>query len=433
MPAAHPDNGGIQVFSATQTSKQIEEALAGRGFGNFESKDYTTGPNPGEEPPNGGEQPPSEPAAPVPAEPVAPAPLAQPRVAAKPGVKERLRAENQSLREDIRRQQDETNRQLAELRTMISRGGTPPVAAPVPVASPAPVAAAPEPAVLPKFDKARPKLDDFLESEDPEADLRAADYDWLAERRDFNQKQQREQEQRTQIQESARTAQQNAAQRWDGELAATRRELPDFDAVVRKEHFDATGKPLMVVNNAMVHIARNNPGGAKILYWLGMHPEEAAKIAAKTSIVDKNDPWAVEQAIRTVHREFDRIEQELKTNPLTSGVPAGGPEGDLEDDDEPVDPGEETAVDPNLPRVASDPQAGRRVEQPPSRGTVDTRPQAPVQPVVVPKPEPIGRVGQRGVHTNRPVQALPPEAIREITPDEYRKRRAAEGSSVARG
>lgn len=437
MPAAHPDNGGIQVFSATQTSAQIEEALAARGFGEFESKDYTTSLTPGTEPatPPEGEQPPVDPAAPPvtpPAQtPPAAAPPATPKPPAAPGVKERLKAENKALKEQAARDREQTSREIAELRAMITRNSAPsapaaPVETPAPVAAPATAAPSVE---LPK----RPRIEDFLESEDPQIAYEDAVAGWIVDCREIKTRATEDQRRREESDNRARTAQQTAEQLWNGELADARREIADFDAVIRKEHFDTAGKPLAIVSSAMTHVARNIPGGAKILYWLGTHPEEANKIALQTGIADTGDARQVEKAMRIVRREFDRIEQELSTNPLTPGDEPGS---ELEDD-EPVEPGEEIEVDPHLQRVASDPQAGRRVEQAPSRGAVDTRPPAPASPptapALAPKPEPIGRVGQRGVNTNRPVQALPPETIRGITPDDYRKRRAAEGSAVARG
>jgi hypothetical protein len=441
MPSAHQDNGGIQVFSATQTSAQIEEALSGRGYGDFESKDYTTGPTPSEAPPAAAEEldahgnPITQPGpdGKVPTPPAVAAPVVEqvPVVPkpSKPGVKERLRAENKQLREDMQLQQENTTRELAELRRLVTTGRAP-EAAPV-VAAPEPVVVSPPVIDLPK----RPKREDFLESEDPEIAYENALGEWAIDCRDAKRKGTEAADRARQEQETRQRATQAAAQLWEGEVADARRNYSDFDAVIQKKHFTGSGEPLAIASPAMTHVAQNIPGGAKILYWLGTHPEEAAKIAAQTGIKDVSDARAVEAAMRIVRREFDRIEQELGSNPPAPGQPATDPETGLEDDEE-DETDEPIETDPNLPRVARDPSEGRRVEQPPSRGTVDTKPPQvsnPPQQRVEPKPEPLGRVGQRSVSTNRPIQGLPPATVRELPPTDYRSRRAAEGSSAAKG
>jgi hypothetical protein len=136
--------------------------------------------------------------------------------------------------------------------------------------------------------------------------------------------------------------------------------------------------------------------------------------------------------------EYDRIEADLKANPPkppvvktapAAEVPPDNNEDEFEDD-------EELEVDPNLQPVTSDPAAGKKVEQAPSRGTVDTKPpasQTPPAAPVVPKPEPVKRVGSHQTHVNRSIVETPPEVLKQLSPEEYRRRRAQENSAAARG
>lgn len=440
MPTAHEDNGGIQVFSRTQTAEQIEAALGGQGYGEFESETYSTAPAARPAPPveldeNGQPKaPPVDPAAAVP-----PAVDARPP---RPGRRERqlgkVTAEFQAYRE-------KTEREMGELRGMImGRNGAPPQDAAPPVAAPAAApkleVVEPPPLEIAKFDKPRPKREDFFDAADPEMAYEDAVADHRLEAREFERTARTAAEQRQQEQVKGQTIQLTAKQRFEQSLTEARTEFPDFQEALDRPHFDRDNKPLTVVSNAMTHVIQNRKNGAKILYWLAKHPEKAAEIASKTIIADSRDTWAVQEAMDLVGDEFKLIEADLAANPpVKAAPPAAAPASaaeviDDEYDDETDE--DELAVDPNLQPVGSEPAKGRKVEQGPAPGTVDTKPPAGQQPppaVVAPKPDPVSRVGQRGGGVNRRLLDTPPEVLRVTQPSDYRAKRALEGSTAARG
>lgn len=439
MPAAHPDNGGIEVYSRTpgNTAEVIEAALKERGYGEFESETYSTGPatavvDPPAEPVADPAKPPVDPAASTPIEPAKPS---------KPGRAERLAkklAASNEVIEQLREDGRKRDLEMAEFRGRLNGLGTPPAATP-PAAIATPTVAAPAPIEIPKFDKPRPKLDDFLEKDDPQTAYEDAVAEFVVDKRDFERTERQKATERQQEQQREQDKQATLNSEWNTAVTAAKSKHADFDAVMSKEHFDAEKKPLPIKSAAMDWVVKARETGPEILYWLGTHPKEANEMALKTLIKDPNDPREVEKAMRVVRAEFDRIEQELSTAaPAEPVKPGEAPPVETPDEDDEFEDDEERETDPNLPIVASDPASGRQVPQEPKPGAVDTTPpasQATAAPVVpvVPKSEPVSRVGSRASNTNRPLQALPKEAVKDLTPDEYRRRRALEGSSVARG
>jgi hypothetical protein len=460
MPEAHDTNdSGIQHFSATQTSAQVQEALS-RAYPDkyeYEAQDFTTAPltTPVEGTPQqldamGNVIPPPEPVADSNAAP--PVDPNAPPKRIKPGRRER------ELMREVRARDEQIaalNTGMAELRGMIlGRTQTPPakiesVTNTEPVVETSPEPAGPPPVEVAKFDKPQPKRDAFFDQEDPESAYDIAMAEWVVDRREFNRKAADDAAKATEARKEVAKVQQTVEEDWQGSLTAARTEFTDFDEVLKTPHFDAEKKPLPIVNNAMHHVARNwtdaegKVVGAKILYWLGTHPKEANELAVKTFVKDATDTRQVEKSIRMIHKEFEKIEADLAANPpkakaaepVTKQVTPPAEEVDDDYDDETDE--DELATDPNLLPVTSDPAAGKKVAQGPPPGAVDTKaPQASQQPPVrqaEPKPEPVSRVGSRGHSANRPVQALPPDAVKQMTPEEFRRKRALEGSTAARG
>ena len=449
MPAAHPDNGGIEVYSRTpgNTAEVIEAALTARGYGEFESTTYSMAPatateldahgNPIAQPgPDGkipGETTPpvADPATP-PAEPAAQPGTGEPQRAARPGKHERQLAKRDKIIEDLREENRKRDLEMAEIRGMLK--GTPRAQEVAPQEIPVAQTVTPAPIEIPKFDKPRPKRENFFDKEDPETAYEDAVADWKYESREFDKTARADVERRQTEQRTQQTAAEKAVERWNNAVAEAKTAYTDYDAVMSKPHFDKDQKPLAIKSNAMDFVARARATGPKILYWLGTHPEEAHDLAVKTLIADPSDAWAVEDAMRQVRAKFDSIEEELKTTPpAAQPKPGETPAEEIDPDED----DEELEVDPNLPIVSSEPAAGKKVEQAPSPGAVDTKPPASAAPVAnlpaVPKSEPVSRVGARGAHTNRPISALPKEVVREMTPEQYRLKRQAESSAAARG
>lgn len=440
MPTAHEDNSGLQFFSASQTSQQIEKALTDHnGEMEFQSEDFTTAPltPPVEAPKLDAEGKPIAAAVDPTAVPVVDT-AALPR-RNKPGKHERQLARANSTIEEMRLQLAEMNGKISGLMTSAPRTETPAAAAVVPPVEQKSAAQTTPVVEVAKFDKPRPKREDFFDTTDPEVAYEDAVADWKLDSREFARTARAEADKRTEDVKKVEKAQQTAVDRWNSAITEARTELSDFDEVIKRPHFDAEKNPLPIVSAAMTHMARSRKAGAKILYWLGTHPEEANKIAVKSTIADVSDAFAVEEAMNEVRREFDRIEQDLTANPPKPavnpkpGVSAVPPADQIDDDDDEGDD-EELEVDPNLQPVSVDPAAGRKVEQPPAPGTVDTKPPVqPAAPAVAPKPEPVSRVGARGGSVNKAIAATPPDALRTLPPDDYRRRRALEGSTAARG
>ena len=437
MPEAHESNAaGFQHFSATQTSAEVSKALADAYPDKYEYEgvDYTTAPAPGETPP-------ADPNAPPAPDLAAAAPAVDPNAPqrkAKPGKVERQLARANSTIDEMRRE-------MAELKGMVlGRQQSASDAPPAPAATPPPppkvetTPAAPPAVEIPKFDKPRPRRDDFFDAADPEAAYEDAVTDWKIEGREFDKTARSEADKRQQEQQKQAEVQRATKTRWNEAIAEAKAELPDFDAAISKQHFDADKKPLPIINGPMDYLAKIRKTGPRILYWLATHPEEANKIAVKTFVPDPNDAWAVEEAMSEVRREYDRIEADLKANPPKPPVVQTAPGTEVPSDneyDEFADD-EELEVDPNLQPVTSDPAAGKKVEQAPSRGTVDTKPptrQTPPAAPVVPKPEPVKRVGSHQTHVSRSIVDTPPEVVKQLSPEEYRRRRAQENSAAARG
>lgn len=428
MPEAHPDNGGIQVFSRTQSAEQIQKALESRGFEGFELETIATAPIAVEEPP-------AVPVVETP--PVVVETLKPPR----PGKSERQLARANKQIDEMREESIRRDREFAELRGMVAGLS----ARPAPVVEP-PVVAEPPVVVAPPVAppvKDRPKREDFYESEDPDSayDAAARRYDYnvfRAEEKAEEERQAREAAARTaelesrKIADSKKTVEERDRERWNAALTEAKTAYADYDTVMETKHFDKDQKPLAIISGPMRYIIDRSKMGPKLLYWIGSHPEEANKLAVKTTITDINDAWAIQEAMSEVNTEFKRIEQEIiaATPAPAPAAPKAGTPPDDDDDDEDPD------VDPNIP-VVSDSSVGKKVAQPAHPGAVDTQvvppvSNAPVAPAGV-KSEPVNRVGSRQTNVNRSLLDTPPEVIRQTTPDEYRKKRILEGSTAARG
>jgi hypothetical protein len=447
MPEAHDTNdAGIQHFSATQSSEQVAEALSKAYPDKYEydKQDFTTAPltPPVEGAPQQLDAQGNVIPAPV-AEPVVD-PNAQPK-RVKPGKAERQLARTSRELEATKSELAKTREDIAELRGLIlgkqSAGPRNEEPAPVAVEEKPAVEVKPPAAVEPaKFEKARPKREDFFDAADPEIAYEDAVAEWTVDKREFTRSAVTEAAKVNEQRQEAAKVQHTVEQDWVSALTAARTEYTDFDEVIKKPHFEdeAKTKPLPIVNNAMMHVAKNSEMGAKILYWLGTHPKEANEIAVKTFIKDVSDTRAVEKSMRMIHKEFGKIEDELAANPpkpKEKPVKQAVPEVEVDDEYDEDEEEDERAVDPNLQPVG-DPQTGKKVEQGPAPGAVDTKPEASQQPPVQraePKHEPVKRVGSRGYSMNRPVVSLPVEAVRDIPPSEYRAKRNAEGSTAAKG
>lgn len=435
MATAHPDNAGIQVFSRTQSAEQIEAALSGQGYEGFEAQTYSTAPIAPPEPP------PAEVQAP-------PVETEEQRRKSPPGKKERLISRQQKEIETLRAEKAKWDVDFAELRGRIegiSSVRTAPVAEPAAVVE-EPKAVEPPPVVQEApAALARPKREQFFEAEDPDSAYEDAVADWKYDTRKAQEKAE-ETRQAKAAAEQARLADEKKAvdekkahqkkllDRWNDAETEAKKEFADYDTVMETRHFDKENKPLMIMSGPMAHIARRMPAGPKILYWLGTHPEEANKLASKT-VVDSNDEWAVEAAMEEVRTEFKRIQGELKAAPPPK-VEEKKPAAPVVDDEDDDSDDEELESDPNIP-VAAPADHGRKVEQPPAAGTVDTKPPAQKVPIaslpVGDKSEPVPRVGNRQTHVNRNLLDTPPEVLRQLTPDEYRRQRTLQGSSASRG
>ena len=415
------------VYSATQTPEQVQAALEGRGYTDFTAEHITTAPPPEAKPD------PSAPAAEPAADPNADAAAAPRRN--KPGRTERLLSRTQKQLEELLNRDRQRDIELAELRGRLSA----PTQTTASAADPGPTQQAPSPVPVPEpevkaneYSAPKPRRDEFLDSDDPDEAYMDAMIEWRSGKSAFDGTEKARIE-AAQAEQRARTQEaDDRGRKWIEQLSAARQEYADLDAVLSKQHFDETGKPLPVASAPMREYVAAHPIGAKILYWLGTHPKEANRLALQTN-ADPRDIAKYARAIADVVTEFDRIQGEIEKNPPkkpVAEVPAAPRSEDAYDEDEDVDEGD---VDPNLSKQG-DVETGRNVPQAPSPGAVES--QRPPQGVhgVVGKPDPVSRVaGRTSMSGNRPIAELPAEVIRNFSVDEYRQRRMREGSRAARG
>lgn len=426
MSTAHTDNEGMQYFSATQTPEQIQKAISGDGNEyEFESTMISTAP-----------------LAP-PVEEKKPEAQAEPEVTEQPkrknpGKYERRLARAQREMDTLREENTKRAIELAELRGMIA--GKASAASPVPVVAPVVQESAVVEPTKPEAPqvKTRPHFEEFADSDNPQLAYEDAVAEWNYEKRRAKEKSEEESRSRQEA-EKATKAERDAAtdafsKRWNTSIEEAKTVYKDFDKIIAIDHFDKEGKPLPIVSGPMSHVAQNRKAGAKILYWLGTHPEQANEICRKTNVAKTAAPWEIEEAFSEVRRAFDQIEQELSKpiEPDTKGQAQPAVKEVVDDiDDDEEDEQEDSDIDPNLPVVA-DPSAGKNVAQQPPSGTVDTK--APVASIPkTDKSDPVARVGNRQTHVNRDIRGTPPEVLKQLTPEEYRRQRKLEGSPAAKG
>lgn len=252
-----------------QSEPGMEEYAAMRAKGPIAPQLAAPPPDPPVDPPPAPE--------PVPAPPAPepdPAPPAEPPTPEPPAPAARSTGVSQRFSE-LTAQRDAA---LAELEKAVSALKSVREQIPAPPSPPAPA----------PIEDAKPTRPDRTKFDDPDAyDAAMAshieDYaSWTA--RDAVRKATAETEAKTQTeretaarsaQEAAQAAQQRVIdQQWTERLIAAKAKHTDFDQIAERDD--------LVINEVMAAVIKQHEAGPDIYYWLGLHPEEAARIANLT-------------------------------------------------------------------------------------------------------------------------------------------------------
>lgn len=151
---------------------------------------------------------------------------------------------------------DRLTKEVAELRAMLA--ASPPAAPPE----------TPKPAATPAD---RPRFSDFATLEEYTIALA----DWTADQRELKRQAEATQKAAEAARKAAEAEQERLVAAWPGKIAAVRKLHADYDDVADSIQ-DPQGPGVEPARQALLE----DEHGAEILYWLGKHPDEIARIAA---------------------------------------------------------------------------------------------------------------------------------------------------------
>lgn len=397
MPVELPE---LVITSKTQSPEVIRQIMKDQGYqdADFAVSDTSDQPVSEPEPEPAAEPEPEPPAAaatpeipagapaggddddddeePAPAA-AAPAPGQAP--AAKKSGTQRLKAKLTAREQELAT----ANAELARLRT---QAPTPPAAA-----APAPAAAV-TPETTPEL-RAKPKFEDFTDTEDQLSAFNEAMADWKYDQRDFEKaKANREEEVRTAPAREAKAAA-------DAEQQEINRKFFEQATVVRQQH-PTFNEEVNAIPSSPVVVATvtRQRDGAELALWLARNPDELEDLNEKTRLPENYTPAQYREAVSTALMELGRV-RFMKDR---DGMPERPTTGD--------------GAPPNPP--APTPQA----QQPPAT-PVAAAPPAATPPVPArAKPTPVAPVGSRGSSMNLTLKQMSEAQIRAMTADEFRAR-----------
>lgn len=292
--------------------------------------------------------------------------------------KEAGSAKYKRQRDEARAKADDLEAKLRETEAKIAAGL---VAEPAKVEEP--------PKVEPK---PQPKWEDFENEPDQLAAFTNALTDWKLDERDARKAQQQREDTESQKQrDTAAKAKADAealikdrTDRWKTQQVAARDKFDDYDEVMTTVKMDKDSLP----SEIMASIAVDLDNGVELAYWLAKNPEHQKRIAQATQLPENATPRDVHLAMLRCTREFSKVED------LMAKEQAESETGDRE---VPADPPEPKETKP--------------------------APQASAPAPVKPKPVPVKPVGNRGGMAPKNILDLPPEELRLVSSDDYRRAR----------
>lgn len=424
----------LVISSRTQSEETIKKILKAQGYDNVEVEEQSdaTGGVPSDE--DEAEVEVDEPTEPVVETPVVetpktpdpvvppvvetPAPPAETQKTKEPGSK-RYKRERDQARADLeasRTAQAKFAEELEEIKKTLAKAGT--TETPKPTVVEQPKQAPPKPVlILPKLDD--PGIDgdwDKLQAATTNVTVEHAEKisDWKDEVRELKRSEERAATKR--IEDESRSAEETAqnefVKKWDKNVIEKgKSKYTDFMEVAGKTH----DKP--IINVAMQLALLDLDNGSDLVYWLSTHPDEANALVKATILPDKNGkitatPAEWESAVKKATYQFGRISASI-----VDKVPE--PEDEDEDDEETpaVTP---VAVAPPVPVTPPTPPTATTVVATPAG-----QPAGVPVPKVKPKPTPADTVGGRGGAGYRRLNQLSEAEIRNMSPDDYRKRKDA--------
>src|SRR5579883_103162 len=165
-------------------------------------------------------------------------------------------------------------------------------------------------------------------------------------------------------------------ERWAAELASQRAKNPEFEKLLEKTH------DKIVFSNVMGYVLPRLERGGDVLFYLGQNPDVAHRIASATTLSENATRLETEKAIARAFKELGKLEDQL------------APQDPPEPEDEEIDEVEQAK--PEDPKPAK-------------------------KEVVTPAAPPPSPVGSRAAVAATRVTELPPEKLRSLDPDEYRR------------
>ncbi len=396
MPVELPE---LVITSKTQSPETIRQLMKDQGYEDADFQVDGTSDQPAEVP---AAPPAAEPETPAAAEPEVPAAgqpagdevddeeeeeEAPPPAAAVPAPPPaKPKSGSAKLKEKLTAKEQE----LATLRAENERLKT---QAPQPAsATPPPAAAPPTPEPAPEL-RAKPKFEDFAESDDQLAAFTEAVGDWTYDKREFDKaKAVREEEVRTAPAREAKAAadaeQQEIARKFVDQVTVVRQQHPTFNEEIA----------LIPPTPVMVQTVTRQRDGAELALWLARNPDELADLNEKTRLPDNFTPQQHREAVSTALMELGRIRW-MKDR-----------------DGMPERPTSREAAPPPPPAAAPPNQT-----PPAPAAAAPPATPAPAGPTRV-KPQPVVPVGSRGATTQKTLAQMTPAEIRAMNPDEYRRR-----------
>lgn len=402
MPVELPE---LVITSKTQPASVIRQLMKDQGYEDADFAVDSTSDQPSE-PEVPAAEPAAEPEVPAAAEPQVPAAgqeagdeddddeeEAPPPAAAAPAQPPaKPKSGSAKLKEKLSAKEQENATLKAELDRLRTQAPVPAAAAP----APAPAAAPPEPE--PEL-RAKPKFEDFADSEDQLDAFTTANGEWLLDKREFERdKVKRAEEKRTAPQREAEAAaqaeQQRVSEQFVQRATAVRQEHPTFDQEI------VASKPTPTV----VSVVTRQKDGPTLALWLARNPDELEAVNALTILSPTATQAEKNDAVADVIAEMGRIrylisQQGMTERPTNREVPPPAPPATPPANTQPPAPA--AAAPPATPPVTPAPAAG-----------------APTRV----KPQPVIPVGSRGATTQKTLAQIGPEELRNMNPDEYRRR-----------
>lgn len=296
---------------------------------------------------------------------------------------------SQRLKEKLQAKDQENADLRAKLDALQANppAGTPPPAAPAPAAA-APVAEAPPPTPEPEPElKPEPKWSDFEDAEDQLAAFTLASSRYAVYESDFiKAKEHREKERKeAPVKEAAAKVEAETREiqtKFRERAEVFKAERPDLDQVIQ-----AAPAPTPM----LARIVMEAEDGPKLALWLAEHPDELTTLNTQSATDDKTTAQQHNAKAAAVYESFGRIRYIMS---LDSGTPAG----------------EAPPADPPPPPATQPPPAAA----------------PPATPAATPpkvKPSPVTPVGSRGATPNKTLAQMTQDEIRNMPPDEYRRRK----------